>query len=68
MSHGRVFVHDQNLGGPNAWGRRVELSSPRRSAGERVGVDVAAAEGLYLIGASGDDVVGMDSGAAFLFA
>jgi hypothetical protein len=50
-----------------SWSEEIELTAPDITAGDLFGVAVAAAGDTALVGSQGDDDVGSDAGAAYVF-
>ncbi|MBC7886986.1 MAG: FG-GAP repeat protein [Ferruginibacter sp.] len=50
-----------------AWTQFQKLTAPDGAAGDLFGVDVSISGNFALVGARGDDVIGVDQGSAYLF-
>jgi hypothetical protein len=65
---GAVYVFARNAGGADNWGQTDKITTAGGIAGDRFGYAVALDGGTLVVGAPGEDALGSDSGAAYVFA
>jgi len=66
LDSGSAYVFQRDAGGPDNWGEVEKLLSSDGASGDRFGVSVSRSGDTTLIGASGDDDNGSDSGSAYV--
>jgi len=64
---GSVYIFNRNRGGLNNWGLSERIVATDGSIFNNFGRSVSIADGLILVGASGDEQNGYNSGAAYIF-
>ena len=64
---GAAYIFERNAGGPNQWGQVAKLIASDGEADDFFGRDVTIDGDRVFVGADGDDDVGMDAGAVYLF-
>ena len=64
---GSVYVYERNIGGPNQWGTAAVLRAGDGRQFDRLGRSVAIDDDTIVVGATGDDDIGLGSGSAFVF-
>lgn len=64
---GAVYLYRRDLGGPDAWGHSQKLTASDAAPDDHFGESVALSGDLLVVGASGDDDWGTESGAAYVF-
>jgi hypothetical protein len=64
---GAAYVFGRNQDGADAWGQVAKLMAPDGEAYDRFGFSVGVSGDAILVGASGDDDNGDNSGAAYVF-
>ena len=55
---GRVYIHERNQGGPNAWGEVARIELPGLEVGDRFGESVALLGDRLVVGSPGDSPTG----------
>jgi hypothetical protein len=64
---GAAYIFERNHGGTGAWGQVVKLRDPTTGAFDHFGFRVAVIGDLAFVAAPGDDVLGLRTGAVYLF-
>lgn len=64
---GSVFIFERNEGGSNAWGLVQHLVAGDGAPGDEFGYAVAVDGDLLVVGAPGEQDIGIESGAAYVF-
>lgn len=64
---GAVYIFERNQGGTNAWGQIVKIRQNDPNEGDQFGKVLHYEHPTLLVGAPGDDGVGLNAGAAYLF-
>jgi hypothetical protein len=65
---GTAYLYERSSSGPNAWQQVGQISADDGAAGDQFGKDVYIAIGItVVVGAPGNDDLGTDAGAAYLF-
>jgi len=64
---GTAYVHERDLGGPDAWGLAVQLAPAPLEDLDRFGIAVALAGDTAVVSAPFDAAQGPNSGSAFVF-
>ncbi len=66
-SSGSAYVFGRNVGGADAWDQRTKLTAFDAAAGDQFGISVSISGDTLVVGANADDVVGVNSGSAYVF-
>lgn len=64
---GVAYVFDRNQGGTNNWGQVTKLAAPDTIWGDDFGASVALSGSTAVIGSTGQDELGDQAGAAYVF-
>ena len=64
---GAAYIFERHAGGVNNWGEVKKLFPVVGGAGDQFGESVGISEDRVVIGAPGNDVLGLDTGAAYIF-
>lgn len=67
INPGVVTIFERHLGGPNAWGERIQVQASDAASGDSFGVAVSIDGDRLLVGADRNDDNGNSSGAAYIF-
>ncbi len=62
---GSVYVFEQDLGGPEAWGERTRIKASNAAGGDQFGYDVALNGNNLIVGARKSDSAAADAGAVY---
>ncbi len=66
-SAGAAYVFQRMQGGTDAWGQTARLTASDAAAYDFFGCSVAVSEDVIVVGADGEDVGGINAGAAYVF-
>ncbi len=64
---GAAYVYHRNKDGLNAWGEVIKLTASDAQSGSTFGSSVAVSGDVIVIGASGEDTLATNAGAAYVF-
>jgi hypothetical protein len=64
---GAVYVFDRNEGGFDSWGQVAKLVAYQSASGDYFGSSVSISGSIVVVGSSGDDDNGTNSGSAYIF-
>lgn len=64
---GALYIYNRNQGGANAWGLVKKVVADDGQPGDNFGSSVSTQGGMAAVGAPGQDEVGTNAGAAYLF-
>ncbi|MDD4308326.1 MAG: putative Ig domain-containing protein, partial [Thermoplasmata archaeon] len=67
VSQGSAYVFTRNYGGADNWGQVKKITASDGEAGDNFGNTVSVSGDTIVVGASGDDVAGVDQGSAYVF-
>lgn len=65
-NRGAVYIHEQDLGGPENWGERIKISDPQVADNRRFGTALALENDLLVVGVPRDGQLGTNAGAAYV--
>lgn len=65
---GAAYVFERNEGGADNWGQSAKITATDSITRDQFGISVAIHDDTILVGAYGDDDLGVDAGSAYLFA
>jgi hypothetical protein len=65
---GSAYIFARDYGGADSWGQAAKLIANDGAVGDYLGVSVGISRDIAIVGASGDDDAGSQSGSAYIFA
>ena len=64
---GAAYIFQRGQGGTDNWGEVTKLTASDAQLGDRFGISAAVTGDTTVVGASGEDAVGTNAGAAYIF-